>query len=256
MRAFKVFDSEWKCRGYEFTGPGTEHQMEGELELCANGFHSCRKLIKCFNYYQFNPKNKVAEIEIIGDIVGDPDDKEATNGFRIVRELTWADVLSEVNTGVANSGKENSGDRNSGNWNSGNWNSGNRNSGDLNSGDWNSGNWNGGDRNSGDLNSNYPDLFRVFNKWIPKAEYDAINWPDFFWFGLTVWVSFDTSTEDERKEYKKEIETCGGFLKTLEYKEAWKLSWGNASLSDREKVKKIPGFDADIFFDITGIRVE
>lgn len=34
----------------------------------------------------------------------------------------------------------------------------------------------------------------------------------------------ELSIQDMVVEYKKEIETCGGFLKTLEYKEAWRLA--------------------------------
>ena len=32
-----------------------------------------------------------------------------------------------------------------------------------------------------------------------------------------------------KEEHKKEMETCGGYLKTLEYKEAWRLTWGKVN---------------------------
>jgi hypothetical protein len=88
------------------------------------------------------------------------DSKIATNHIKIIKELSWHEVLDLVNigknnTGNSNSGHRNSGDSNSGNRNSGDSNSGYSNSGNRNSGDSNSGNRNSGDSNSGNRNSGY-----------------------------------------------------------------------------------------------------
>ena len=69
-------------------------------------------------------------------------------------------------------------------------------------------------------------------------------------------MSHDTATAAEKKKYKTEIEACGGFLKTLGYKEAFKLSWDKADKDNRMLIKKIPGFDKDLFFEISGINIE
>jgi len=45
----------------------------------------------------------------------------------------------------------------------------------------------------------------------------------------------------------------GGQLRKRDYKEAFRLSWENADKEDRELIRQIPGFDAEIFFDISGI---
>ena len=82
-----------------------------------------------------------------------------------------------------------------------------------------------------------------------------VNIPDFLYFDLTQWVSHDTATTEERKKFKVEIETCGGFLKTLEYKEAFKRAWGSTSKSERELMRNLPNFDADVFYEISGIKV-
>ena len=156
------------------------------------------------------------------------------------------------NSGDENSGNWNSGNRNSGNRNSGNRNSGNWNSGNWNSGNWNSGNWNSGDENSGFLNTNESDKIRIFNKWIDKIK---IEFPNFFYFELNQWITHDTATEQEKINHKEEIENCGGFLRKIGYKSAWQLSYQKATQEDKDKVKQLPGFDADIFFEITGIRV-
>ena len=168
------------------------------------------------------------------------------------------------NSGNSNSGNSNSGDLNSGNWNSGNRNSGNRNSGDWNSGDSNSGNWNSGDCNSGNWNSgdgnsgffntNSP-LVRIFNKEtnIPR---NNINFPSFLYFDLTVWVSHDTATDEEKEVHKIDIETCGGFIKTIPYKEAFRIAWDKASKEEHEKLLKLPNWNNEIFKEITGIDAE
>ena len=168
MKGFKVFNSDWTCRGFQFE-VGKTFTEDVTPVCCDRGFHFCTKAADCFRYYSFDPDNKVAEVEALGDIDTNNDDSKcSTNKIHIIREITWQEVLDLVNLGKActglcnsgnrnsgncNSGNRNSGDCNSGNRNSGNRNSGNRNSGDCNSGDCNSGDWNSGNRNSGDCNS-------------------------------------------------------------------------------------------------------
>ena len=172
IRGFKVFNPDWTCRDKQYTCPGA-FEEDVAPSVCDRGMHFCKKAADCFNYYSFNPENKVAEVIAIAERTVEDGDKCATNYLEIVREISWQEVLEIVNTGKGctglcnsgnrnsgnrnsgnrNSGNRNSGNRNSGNRNSGNRNSGNRNSGDWNSGDWNSGDWNSGDWNSGDCNS-------------------------------------------------------------------------------------------------------
>ena len=156
VKGYKVFNPDWTCRDKRYTCPG-EFEETGELRVCGNGMHFCKKAADCFNYYKFDPRNHVAEVIACGAVL-EEGDKCCTDKLKIVREIPWAEVLEIVNSGTGNSGNGNSGDGNSGNWNSGdrnsgNWNSGNGNSGDRNSGNWNSGNRNSGDRNSGNWNS-------------------------------------------------------------------------------------------------------
>ena len=153
MKGYKVFNPDWTCRDFKYA-VGQTYEMEGEPICCDRGFHFCTDLKDCFDYYKFDPNNKVAVVEALGAIDTEGD-KSCTNKITIVEEITWEEVLRLVNTGkgcsgLCNSGNRNSGNRNSGNRNSGDWNSGNRNSGDWNSGDWNSGDCNSGDWNSGD----------------------------------------------------------------------------------------------------------
>ena len=154
------------------------------------------------------------------------------------------------NSGYYNSGNRNSGDRNSGDYNSGYCNSGDCNSGDRNSGDRNSGDWNSGDWNSGYFNTNEP-LVRIFEKETELKRSD-IDFPSWLQFDLTVWVSHDTATEEEKEEHKQEITTCGGFLKTLNYKEAFTLAYNKTTDNEKRQLFELPNFDCDIFTKISG----
>ena len=156
MKGYKVFNPDFTCRGFQYE-VGKTYEEDVVPSVCKAGFHFCPKLVDCFSCYDFDPNNKVAEIEALGDI-DEGDNKCCTNKITIVQEITWQEVLEMVNTGkgdtgLCNSGNCNSGDCNSGNRNSGNYNSGDRNSGNRNSGNWNSGNWNSGNCNSGLYNS-------------------------------------------------------------------------------------------------------
>jgi hypothetical protein len=170
------------------------------------------------------------------------------------------------NSGNSNSGNRNSGNRNSGYSNSGDWNSGNRNSGYSNSGDRNSGNGNSGNgnsgyrnsgnRNSGDFNSTTPDTIRCFNKDVDRETWEQADKPQFIYnVNPNIWVDESDMTDDEKKEFSK-FHDRGGYLKTIEYKEAWKIAWDEASEEDKTLLSKLPNFDADVFEEITGINVK
>ena len=159
VKGYKVFNSDWTCRDKQYTCPGT-FEEDIELDVCRRGLHFCKKAIDCFNYYSFSSNNHVAEVIAYGD-VKEFDNKCCTNKLKIVRELSWHEVLDIVNTGENCTGYHNSGDYNSGHHNSGDYNSGYRNSGDYNSGHHNSGDYNSGYRNSSNCNSgNYNSGYR------------------------------------------------------------------------------------------------
>jgi len=264
MKGYKVFNRNWTCRGFQYE-IGETYEMDLPISICKRGFHFCEKLVDCFNYYQFDSENKVAEVEAIGEIETDGSGKSVTNKIKIVKELTWHQVLElvnvgENNTGYSNSGNRNSGysnsgNRNSGNRNSGDWNSGDRNSGNRNSGGWNSGNrnsgdWNSGNRNSGDWNAcNYEtgafntmqsDTIRIFNKPCNRNEWRKCEKPRFIYFDLTEFVD--------------------GKLTSYEYKEAFQKSYEEAKQRNDfdeqiELLKALPNFDANVFYEISGIRI-
>ena len=68
------------------------------------------------------------------------------------------------------------------------------------------------------------------------------------------WISKDKMTKEEKKTVEG-WETMGGYLKTLEYKEAWQI-WWEENPSEHKRFLTLPNFDAGIFKEITGIDVE
>ena len=257
--AYKVFNPDWTCRGFPYK-VGKSYTHKGNLSMCGEGFHACKKVSDCFSYYSFDPKNKVAEVELSGTILGLDEEKQCASKIKIIRELKWPEVLVLANSGNGNSGNGNSGNRNSGYGNSGNRNSGSRNSGygnsgygnsgNRNSGDGNSGNRNSGNGNSGDFNTNEP-FIRMFNKETKLYRKD-IDYPSYFNFDLCVWILFSNMTDEEKKTYPN-ASVCDGYLKKLDFKEAWKLAFKQANKQEIEATKNLPNFDAKIFFEITGI---
>lgn len=271
MKGYKVFNSDWTCRGYQYE-IGKTYEIAESPKCCKVGFHFCEKLIDCFNYYSFDPNNKVAEIEAIGEIhFDDTNSKCCTNKIVILKELKWSEVLDMCNTGKGNSGKCNSGTYNSGYHNSGNYNTGNCNNGDYNSGchnsgDYNSGNYNSGDYNSGNYNSgicntNSPKV-RMFNhetefdfndKSIVRFNEILLDCPQSYEY--SDFISKNKMSEEEIMEHP-ECETIGGYIKTI-IVEADKQKWWDEDVSDDDKefIKSLPYFDADIFYECVGVRV-
>jgi len=271
IKGYKVTNPNYTCQGFKYE-VGKTYTIEGDPSLCSRGFHFCQRPERCFDYYSFNSNNHVFEISASGKIIGNPDDKSVTNKITIIREIKWQDVLL-----IVNMGKDNTGDRNSGDWNSGNSNSGNRNSGDWNSGnsnsgDWNSGDWNSGKRNSGNRNSGYWNSGHrsngIFNTEEGKisifdiqikmtlSEFENSKYFNALFsknLTLNIWIDFERMTVDEVKA-DPNAEKRGGYLKTIPYKEACKIWWGELTNENKAIIKSMPHFNAKKFEQITGVN--
>ena len=268
IRGFKVFNPDWTCRDKQYTCPGA-FEEDVTPSVCDRGMHFCKKAADCFNYYSFNPENKVAEVIAYADRTVEDGDKCATNYLEIVREISWQEILEIVNTGKGCTGLCNSGDWNSGDWNSGNRNSGNRNSGNRNSGDWNSGDWNSGDWNSGDwnkcsfsngcFNTVEPKIY-LFNKPSDWTYRDWLNSDARYLLNqipgdVLEYVWFEDMT-DEEKAAHPEAKTTGGYLKQLDNSECGSIWWRGLNDYEKSIIKAIPNFDKEIFKEITGVDVD
>ena len=271
VHGFKVFQPDWTCSpsgGFkQYSCPG-RFQQDGDLDMCGNGMHFCLNLADCFNYYPFDPDNKVAEVIAHGEVI-QGDDKCCTNDLEVVREISWQEELTLVNTGKActgrcNTGNRNTGTRNTGDWNTGNRNTGNRNTGNRNTGDWNTGDWNTGDWNLSSFNTgcfmteeqpimmfNKPSDW-TFRKWL---ESDARWLLNHIPKNVTTWVYACDMTDQEKADHP-EHKTTGGYLKTLDEADAAQTWWDGLDQCKRDIIQDLPNFDADIFFKCTGINVK
>lgn len=155
IKGFKVFNPDWTCEGFHYE-VGHSYEMDDKPRVWEHGFHFCIKAADCFNFYDFNSDNKVAEVEAYGD-TDKPDDESiyCTNKIRIVREIPWDEVLRIVNEGKGCTGLWNTGNNNTGDCNTGDFNTGDFNTGNNNTGNCNTGNRNTADRNTADRNTGY-----------------------------------------------------------------------------------------------------
>ena len=62
MKAYKGFDKNMQCRGFQFEEGKTYH--EDEAELCKRGFHACENPLDVFGYYTPGKNSIYREVEL------------------------------------------------------------------------------------------------------------------------------------------------------------------------------------------------
>ena len=91
--AYKGFDKDFKCRGFQYE-VGKTYEMDGNIACCNRGFHACESPIEVFDYYDMLT-SRFAEVEQSGKI-----DKEAvstktcSSRIKIKAELKLADIIN------------------------------------------------------------------------------------------------------------------------------------------------------------------
>ncbi|MBS5725530.1 MAG: hypothetical protein KHW59_07115, partial [Clostridiales bacterium] len=204
-----------------------------DLTVCKAGMHFCKKVTDCFNYYDFNPQNRVAEVIAYGNIC-EEGDKCCTDKLEIVREISWNELLEIVNTGKECTGF-------------------------CNSGDWNSGDGNKCCFSNGCFNTMSPKIC-MFNKpsewtyedWVNSRACALLNQLSEY---VCKYVLISDMTDEEKTEHP-EAETVGGYLKFVSIFEVSKQWWSELSDKDKRTITSIPNFDAQIFKEIIGIDVD
>lgn len=201
---------------------GKTYTAEGEIKICENGYHFCKKCVDVYDYY--NKPCRICEVNVTG-AVQTQGNKSVGRKLKILRELTADEISSLCN----------SGDCNSGYWNSG----------DCNSGDW----------NSGDCNTTEPTV-RLFDHQTDitfsdfrqsRAYYLLCSIPS----DCLTWKYSEYMTDDEKAEHP-EHETTGGFLYLEKAdRQAW---WESLSDESKAAITSMPYFDAEKFFICTGIK--
>ena len=109
MKGYKAFLSDMTTKHGDNTvyEVGKTYTVEGEVKICENGYHFCKKCVDVYDYY--SKPCRICEVNVTG-AVQTQGNKSVGRRLKILRELT-ADEISSL----CNSGNRNSGDRNSGN---------------------------------------------------------------------------------------------------------------------------------------------
>ena len=96
--AYKGFDKDLKCRGFQYE-IGKEYELpEGEEpELCKQGFHACESPLNVFDYYFIDDNAQFArfcEVEQSGVVKKkDNGEKNVSSKIKIKAELKFADFI-------------------------------------------------------------------------------------------------------------------------------------------------------------------
>ena len=92
MKAYKGFNKDMTCRGFQYKKGGTYET--DRAEVCKSGFHACENPFDCFVYYHPAEGSVFHEVELGGDIQrGDDDTKCAATKIKIGARLTLAGMI-------------------------------------------------------------------------------------------------------------------------------------------------------------------
>ena len=94
--AYKGFDKDLKCRGYQFeVGKTFEH--DGPVESCESGFHACKSPLSVFEFYP-PAASRYAEVRLSGKICdkGSSDTKIAGAKISIEVELSVSELVKRA----------------------------------------------------------------------------------------------------------------------------------------------------------------
>ena len=86
MKAYKGFDKDLKCRGFQYE-IGKEYE-EPEASACNRGFHACEEPIDVLKYYEPGKGSRYCEVEQDGQLSrSDEDSKIASTKLKVVGEI-------------------------------------------------------------------------------------------------------------------------------------------------------------------------
>ena len=93
IRAYKAFDKNLQCRGFQFE-VGQTYEHDGEVEACSSGFHACENPLDVWSYYPID--SRYAVVELGGDVSRhDDDSKIAAARITISAEIALPQIISD-----------------------------------------------------------------------------------------------------------------------------------------------------------------
>ncbi len=167
----------------------------------------------------------------------------------------------DYSTGGGSAGDYSTGNYSTGDWSTGNGSAGNYSTGHRSTGNYSTGDWSTSNYSTGHFSTEDYSGFGCFDKPCTLEEWDAAYKPSWLYFDLTKWVPERDMTDEELthtliKESNPTYDTTGGYLKVYDYKEAFQASYNRATREEQLRIKELPNFDADKFYQISGIRID
>jgi len=103
--AYKGFNSDWTCRGFQYD-VGKTYNHDGNAVACKSGFHACENPLNVFDYYP--PTGKFAEVQMSGSISREEngDTKVASAEIHIKVELSLHDFIGRAVKWLTDNAKE------------------------------------------------------------------------------------------------------------------------------------------------------
>ena len=180
---------------------------------------------------------------------------EALQLLRSLKEtLRPFDDSGDYNTGDYNTGSRNTGSHNSGNRNTGSHNSGDYNTGDYNTGFCNTGFFNTGSHNTGFFNTITPEDVVVFDGTMTNREAFLESIPEWlFQVSPIQWVKTEAMAETE-KSANPDHSVTGRHPRRVSMHDAYQKAWDESD-RDVDAVRAMPGFDYEVWLEITGVEL-
>ena len=93
IRAYKAFDKNLQCRGFQFE-VGQTYEHDGPVKACESGFHACENPLDVWSYYPLDSRYAVVEL---GGYVSrhDGDSKIAAARITISAEIALTQIISD-----------------------------------------------------------------------------------------------------------------------------------------------------------------
>ena len=91
MKAYKGFNKDLTCRGYQYE-VGKTHIYEGDIQICKQGFHACENPLDVLDTDYNSIDNKYYEVEVDGDIQKE-DKKLVCSSIKLNAEIGFAGLF-------------------------------------------------------------------------------------------------------------------------------------------------------------------